>query len=92
MLTPRMLLMHVATYYPKGKTAKYSVSAKLTTPRKLFISKSRAQLYQWDLMKSLDEVMSHLERMVRREKEKEKDIRKRSSKKERAGLKKETGR
>jgi len=43
-------------------------------------------------MKSLDEVMSHLERMVRREKEKEKDIRKRSSKKERAELKKETGR
>lgn len=92
MITPQMLLLHVTTYYPKGKTAKYSVSAKLTTPRKLFVSKSRAQLYQWDLMKSLDEVMSHLERMVRREKEKEKDIRKRSSKKERAGLKKETGR
>ena len=92
MLTPQMLMLHVTTYHPKGKNAKYSVSAKLTTPRKLFVSKSRARLYQWDLMKSLDEVMSHLERMVRREKEKEKDIRKRSSKKERAGLKKETGR
>ena len=92
MLTPQMLMLHVTTYHPKGKNAKYSVSAKLNTPRKLFVSKSRAQLYQWDLMKSLDEVMSHLERMVRREKEKEKDIRKRSSKKERAELKKETGR
>lgn len=92
MLTPQMLLLHVTTYHSKGKTPKYSVSAKLTTPRKFFVSKSRAQLYQWDLMKSLDEVMSHLERMVRIEKEKEKDIRKRSSKKEMAGLKKETGR
>jgi CBS domain-containing protein/ribosome-associated translation inhibitor RaiA len=92
MLTPQMLLLHVTTYHPKGKTPKYSVSAKLTTPRKFFVSKSRAQLYQWDLMESLDEVMSHLEKMVRREKEKEKDIRKRSSHKARAGLKKETGR
>jgi CBS domain-containing protein len=92
MLIPQMLLLHVATYHPKGKTAKYSVSAKLTTSRKLFVSKSRAQLHQWDLMKSLDEVMSHLERMVRQEKKKEKDIRKRSSHKARAGLKKETRR
>ncbi|MDI6917802.1 MAG: CBS domain-containing protein [Thermoplasmatales archaeon] len=92
MSAPQMLLLHVATYHPKGKTAKYSVSAKLNTPRKLFVSKSRAQLYQWDLMKSLDEVMSHLEKMVRREKEKEKDIKKRSSKNIKAGLKKETRR
>ena len=92
MIVPQMLLLHVATYHPKGKTAKYSVSAKLTTPRKFFVSKSRARLYQWDLMKSLDEVMSHLEKMVRREKEKEKDIKKRSSIKAKAGLKKETRR
>jgi len=92
MLTPQMLMLHVTTYHPKGKNAKYSVSAKLNTPRKLFVSKSRAQLYQWDLMKSLDEVMSHLEKMVRRGKEKEKDIRKRSSSKAKAGLKKESTR
>ncbi|MBA3044566.1 CBS domain-containing protein [archaeon] len=90
MITPQMLMLHVTTYHPKGKTAKYSVSAKLNTPRKLFVSKSGAQLHQWDLMKSLDEVMSHLERMVRQEKKKEKDIRKRSSHKARAGLKEET--
>jgi len=90
MIVPQMLLLHVTTYHPKGKTPKYSVSAKLSTPRKQFVSKSRAQLYQWDLMKSLDEVMSHLEKMVRREKEKEKDIKKRSSSKAKAGLKRET--
>lgn len=88
MLTPQMLMLHVTTYHPKGKTAKYSISAKLTTSRKLFVSKSRAQLYQWDLMKSLDEVMTHLERMVRHEKKKEKDLRKKNSSKARAGLKK----
>ncbi|MEW6070182.1 MAG: CBS domain-containing protein [Candidatus Thermoplasmatota archaeon] len=89
MLPPQMLLLDVAKYKPGGKTVKYSIRAKLLTPKRMFISSSRSQLSQWDLMKALDEVLLHLEKQVRIDKKKAKDLAKRISKRESAGVKRE---
>ncbi|MDI6887846.1 MAG: CBS domain-containing protein [Candidatus Thermoplasmatota archaeon] len=87
MLPPQMLLLDVAKYKPSSKTIKYSVRAKLLTPKRMFIATSRSQLSQWDLMKALDEVLWHLERQVRIDKKKTKDLTKKISKRESAGAK-----
>lgn len=89
LLQPQMLLLRVAKYKPSGKTVKYSVHAKLITPKRIFISRSRSQLSQWDLLKSLDEVLLHLERQVRKDKKLAKDLAKKLSKRESAGAKRD---
>jgi ribosome-associated translation inhibitor RaiA len=89
-LPPQMLLLDVTKYKPKGKAMKYSIRAKLFTPKKIFISSSRQKILQWDLMKALDEVLHHLERQVRTDKRKAKDLARKFSKHETAGIKKYT--
>lgn len=87
MLPPQMLLIDVTKYKPKEKVAKYALRAKLYTSKGLFISSSRSQLSQWDLMKSLDEVLAHLERQIRIDKGKAKDRARKIGKRESAGEK-----
>lgn len=85
MLPLQMLLVDVTKYKPKEKVAKYALRAKLYTPKGLFISSSRSQLSQWDLMKSLDEVLAHLERQIRIDKGRAKDRARKIGKRESAG-------
>ena len=64
------LLIHITRHSQRGNINKFSVHAKLQTKRKMFISQSVSQRYQWDMMKSLTDVMMHLDRQVKQYKKK----------------------
>jgi len=83
MITIHVVEYHVEEKFQKMKqkkkekrdvglgAVKYSVRARLSTEKQLFVAKS----FDWDIFKAIDDVMNHLEVQVRKLAEKRKEIR-----------------
>jgi len=64
------LVIHVDKHKKSGERAKYSVKARLITQKGVFF----AEDYEWDVIKTAQNVLDALERMVIKKKEKTKGI------------------
>jgi CBS domain-containing protein/ribosome-associated translation inhibitor RaiA len=71
-ITPKILMIHVAQHHSKGDTRKYTMRARLSTDKGLFY----ARHFDWNLHKALDGLMDQLEDFVREDKERRLDARK----------------
>ncbi|MDP8011660.1 MAG: CBS domain-containing protein [Thermoplasmata archaeon] len=68
---PRNLSIHIEEHRQEGKEIDYTARAKLVTEKKIFYKKD----HDWNLFGLIDHVMESLYRTVRKEKEKEKELR-----------------
>ncbi|MFP3255846.1 MAG: CBS domain-containing protein [Thermoplasmata archaeon] len=69
---PQMLTFHVEEHSTTSNEIEYSVRARLVTEKKVFYKSD----HDWKLFSLFDKVMSSLYRAVRKDKEKEKELRK----------------
>jgi len=69
---PQILGVHVTSHHHEGEEVKYSIHLKLSTAHNRYYTKH----YDWNLLRSLDEALEQMERMVRKDKEKKLDSRK----------------
>lgn len=69
---PMLFTVHVSKYHQEGNSAKYSLSARLTTEHKIYGAKA----YEWNLMKATMQLMERMERFVTEHKEERVDKRK----------------
>jgi len=72
---PRVFTVHLSTYHHEGMRSKYSIHARLTTDRSMFY----ANQSDWDMFKTMDLVLDQLEKNIKREHEKQLDMRKKKS-------------
>ncbi len=70
MFRPRTLQIHVEHHHHEYDLYKYTLRARLNTKKKLYVSKS----YDWEIIKAADELMSNLEKQIRKDHEKWRDI------------------
>lgn len=70
---PVSLYLHIHTYSSEFSKVKYSLSAKLSTVDKLFVAKS----FDWDPLKTVQDLLYKLERMVKEMKSMRVEARKR---------------
>lgn len=73
-VTPKSLSIHVAQHRSKGDTAKYTMRARLSTDKGLFYAKH----FDWNIHRTLDEIMDQIEDFVKEDKERRLDARKHS--------------
>jgi len=64
-ITPRILNIHVVQHHGEGGRAKYSIRARMTTEEGMYYAKG----FDWDLFKTMDDVIRQLEKRVKKEKE-----------------------
>lgn len=69
--TPHSLNIHVEEHNVGGNEINYALRARLVTEKKVFYIQENG----WNLYKVVDDAMSGLERMIRKEKEREKELR-----------------
>ncbi len=69
--TPHSLNIHVEEHNVGGNEINYALRARLITEKKVFYIQENG----WNLYKVVDDAMSGLERMIRKEKEREKELR-----------------
>ena len=69
--TPHSLNIHVEEHNVGGNEINYAIRARLVTEKKVFYIQENG----WNLYKVVDDAMSGLERMIRKEKETEKELR-----------------
>jgi CBS domain-containing protein len=72
---PRVFTVHIQTYHSEGMRSKYSIHGRLTTDRSMYY----ASQTDWDLYKTMDALLNHLEKTVKREHEKTLDLRKKKA-------------
>lgn len=72
---PRVFTVHVSTYHHEGMRSKFSVHARLTTDRSMYYASGT----DWDLYKTMDVVLDQLEKTVKKEHEKQLDMRKKKA-------------
>jgi CBS domain-containing protein/ribosome-associated translation inhibitor RaiA len=65
----RIFALHVVQYHNKSFVKEYEMRARLSTKKQMFYAQSNG----WDLMKTLDDVLEALERMVTKEKDRRLD-------------------
>ena len=70
--SPRVFTVHVTTYHHEGMRAKFSLTGRLTTTRKMYYAHST----DWDLYRTMDSMLDSMEKNVKREHEKVLDQRK----------------
>lgn len=68
---PQNLTIHIEEHSPEGKEIDYTARAKLVTEKKIFYKKD----HDWNLFGLIDSVMDTLYRTVRKDKEREKELR-----------------
>jgi CBS domain-containing protein/ribosome-associated translation inhibitor RaiA len=71
--SPKVLSVHVSAYHQDGLKSKFSVSARLTTSKGMYYSKSS----DWDLYRSLDGSLDMMDKSIKKEHERRLDARKR---------------
>lgn len=69
---PRVFTVHVSTYHPEGLRSKYSIHARLTTDKGMYYANET----DWDLYRTMDRLLQQLEKNVKREHERQLDMRK----------------
>jgi len=69
--TPQSLNIHVEEHNVGGNEINYAIRARLVTEKKVFYIQENG----WNLYRVVDDAMSGLERMIRKEKEREKELR-----------------
>ncbi len=69
---PRVFTVHVSNYHSEGMRSKFSIHARLTTDRNMYYSNQT----DWDLFKTMDEVLDQLEKNIKRDHEKALDLKK----------------
>lgn len=69
--SPRVFTVHVSTYHSEGLRSKFSLHARLTTEHRMYYASGT----DWDLYKTMDAVLEQLERSVKKEHEKQLDMR-----------------
>jgi CBS domain-containing protein len=72
---PRVFTVHIQTYHSEGMRSKYSIHGRLTTDRSMYY----ASQTDWNLYKTMDALLNHLEKTVKREHEKTLDLRKKKA-------------
>jgi len=72
---PRVFTVHIQTYHSEGMRSKYSIHGRLTTDRSMYY----ASQTDWSLYKTMDALLNHLEKTVKREHEKTLDLRKKKA-------------
>ena len=66
---PRMINFHITHHHHLDSMTKYTISGRMTTPRRTFITKKN----DWDVIKAMDEVMASFTKQVKKYKEKAKE-------------------
>jgi len=69
---PRVFTVHITIYHHEGMKSKYSLGARLTTEKGMYYNKHT----DWDLYKAMDAVLDMLEKNIKRDHEKKRDLRK----------------
>lgn len=69
---PRVFTVHITIYHHEGMKSKYSLGARLTTEKGMYYNKHT----DWDLYKAMDTVLDMLEKNIKRDHEKKRDLRK----------------
>jgi len=69
---PQVFTVHVQAYNSEGMRSKYSLHGRLTTNHKMYY----ANATDWDLYKTLDELLTQLEKNIKKEHERVLDMRK----------------
>ncbi len=69
---PTVFNVHVVTHRSQGDRSKYSIRARLGTERGLLIARD----YDWDAAQAMHKVMAHLERRIKRTKDRNMALRK----------------
>ena len=69
---PRVFTVHISTYHSEGMRSKHSIHARLTTDRNLYYSNQT----DWDLFKTMDLILDQLEKSIKRDHEKQLDLKK----------------
>lgn len=69
---PQVFTVHVQVYNSEGMRSKYSLHGRLTTDHKMHY----ASATDWDLYKTLDELLNQLEKSIKKEHERVLDMRK----------------
>jgi predicted transcriptional regulator/ribosome-associated translation inhibitor RaiA len=67
---PRVLTVHFGVYNHEGMKSKYSLSARLTTDKKMYYVKA----VDWELYRAADSLLDMLEKNVRREHDRQLDL------------------
>jgi CBS domain-containing protein len=75
LVTPKVFNIHATTHHDTGGEMKYSMRGRLTTDHEMYY----AQANDWDAMRTLDELLRVLEKMVKRDKERKVEERKASA-------------
>lgn len=68
---PRVFTVHITIYHHEGMKSKYSLGARLTTEKSMYYNKHT----DWDLYKAMDTVLDMLEKNIKRDHEKKRDLR-----------------
>jgi CBS domain-containing protein/ribosome-associated translation inhibitor RaiA len=68
---PRVFTVHITIYHHEGMKSKYSLGARLTTEKRMYYNKHT----DWDLYKATDTVLDMLEKNIKRDHEKKRDLR-----------------
>ncbi len=69
---PRVFTVHVAKHRVEGFRAKYSIQARLTTDHGMYYAKSS----DWSLFKTMDQTLDYLEKSIKKEHEKDIELKK----------------
>lgn len=69
---PRVFTVHVAKHRIEGFRAKYSIQARLTTDHGMYYAKAS----DWSLYKTMDQMLDYLEKSIRKEHEKDIELKK----------------
>ena len=69
---PRVFTVHVAKHRSEGFRAKYSIQARLTTDHGMYYAKAS----DWSLYKTVDQMLDYLEKGVKKEHEKDIELKK----------------
>lgn len=72
---PNVLSLRINQYHQRGRASKYSVQARLSTERGLYITNA----HDWDLFSALDHILERFEAQIKKDKEKERERRKLAS-------------
>ncbi|MFH0816376.1 MAG: CBS domain-containing protein [Methanobacteriota archaeon] len=72
LVTPKVFNIHATTHHDTGGEMKYSMHGRLTTDHEMYYAKAN----DWDALRALDELLSVLEKMVKKDKERKLDARK----------------
>ncbi len=69
---PRVFTVHIAKHRVEGFRAKYSIQARLTTDHGMYYAKAS----DWALYKTMDQMLDYLEKGIKKEHEKDIELRK----------------